>query len=441
MTATPSSPFANRDFRLLWLGEAISSLGDQFALIALPWLALVLTGSALALGSVLALMAVPRALLMLVGGVYVDRLSPRRVMLGSNAVRLVAVGVLGGLVFIDAAQLWMVYVFALFFGIADAFFFPAQTSIVPELVPPDQLQRANGIVQGTAQATVLIGPAVAGVVIVALGSSSAPGLPGIGTALLVDAASFLASLITLLLIASRPALVATVTPVTQAIREGISFVWHAPALRVVLLITMALNLLIVGPYEVGLPVVAYSRLPEGAAAFGVMMSAFGGGSLLGMLAGAMLPSPRPSLFGPLVIVVIATSGLGLAALAFIDSTLLAAAATGASGIAIGYTNLVVITWAQLRIPRDLMGRVLSLLGLSSVGLVPVSEVVAGAAVQISLAGLLLVSGLAMTAVALSALLSVNIRRMGMEPTVEQSQAADQDEATDPGRGAEAATSS
>src|SRR6188474_3252758 len=77
-TTRSRNPFAVRDFRLLWIGEAVSSIGDQFALIALPWLALVLTGSALALGSVLALMAVPRALLMLIGGVSVDRLSPRR---------------------------------------------------------------------------------------------------------------------------------------------------------------------------------------------------------------------------------------------------------------------------------------------------------------------------------------------------------------------------
>ena len=70
-----------RDFRLLWIGEAISGLGDQFAFIALPWLALVMTGSGLALGSVLAVMAIPRAVLMVVGGAYVDRLSPRRVMM------------------------------------------------------------------------------------------------------------------------------------------------------------------------------------------------------------------------------------------------------------------------------------------------------------------------------------------------------------------------
>jgi MFS family permease len=255
---TARSPFAVRDFRLLWIGESVSALGDQFALIALPWLALVLTGSALALGTVLALMAVPRAVLMLLGGVYVDRLSPRRVMLGSNAVRLAAVAILGGLVLADAAQLWMLYVFALAFGVADAFFFPAQTAIVPELVPAGQLQRANGVVQGTAQAAVLIGPAVAGVVIAAFGNAGAtPGLPGIGAALLIDAASFVASLVTLLLIAARPPLAAAASPVLEAIREGITFVWHSPALRVLLLLTACLNLLVVGSFEVGLPVVAY----------------------------------------------------------------------------------------------------------------------------------------------------------------------------------------
>src|SRR6188474_3300245 len=114
-TTRSRNPFAVRDFRLLWIGEAVSSIGDQFALIALPWLALVLTGSALALGSVLALMAIPRAALMIVGGAYVDRLSPRRVMLLSNAVRLVAITALGVVVVSGGAQLWMLYAFALVF--------------------------------------------------------------------------------------------------------------------------------------------------------------------------------------------------------------------------------------------------------------------------------------------------------------------------------------
>src|SRR6187431_1137827 len=106
----PRSVFAVRDFRLLWIGEAVSALGDQFAMVALLWLALLLTGSAFALGTVLAVMAVPRAVFMLIGGAYVDRLSPRRVMQASNAIRLVAVTLLGVIVLAGQSQLWMLYI-------------------------------------------------------------------------------------------------------------------------------------------------------------------------------------------------------------------------------------------------------------------------------------------------------------------------------------------
>ena len=423
-TSTPRSPFAVRDFRLLWIGEAISSLGDQFALIALPWLALVLTGSALALGGVLALMAVPRALLMLVGGVSVDRFSPRRVMLGSNAVRLVAVSALGAVVLAGAAELWMLYAFALVFGVADAFFFPAQTSIVPELVEGDQLQRANGIVQGTAQATVLVGPALAGVVIAALGaggSSASDG--GIGIALLFDAATFLASLVTLWLIRPRAHVAQAPTSILESIREGLRFVWASPGLRAVILLSLAANLFIVGPFEVGMPFVAYSRLPEGAAAFGIVMAAFGGGSLLGLVVASVLPAPRPSRLGLTVIGTLAIAGLGVAAVSAVHTTLMAAVVIGASGTALGVGNLLGITWIQGRIPPELMGRVMSLMITGSVGLIPLSMFVAGAAVQLSLEGTMLVAGLGMAILSGASLLSPVVRNLGLEQPPEGTSAA------------------
>ena len=431
-TTATRNPFAVRDFRLLWIGEAVSSIGDQFAFIALPWLALVLTGNALALGSVLALMAIPRALLMLIGGVSVDRLSPRRVMLAANGVRLVAVAVLGVVVAAGAAQLWMLYAFALVFGIADAFFFPAQTSIVPELVEPEQLQGANGIVQGTAQATVLLGPAVAGLVIAALGSQQADGAVagvaagtvGIGVALLLDAGTFLVSLLTLWLIRPRAHVAKPATSMLADIKAGFRYVLEARSLRAVILISLAANLFIVGPFEIGVPVIAYTRLPEGAAAFGVMMSAFGGGSLVGLAIGAMLPKPRPERFAVVVFGSLAFAGVGLVALPFVTSTLVAAIVIGVSGIALGFGNLHGMTWAQTRIRPDLMGRVMSVMILGSVGLVPVSMLIAGAVVQFSLDGLLIVGGLGMASLCALSLLSPTVRRLGLEPTYEETAAAE-----------------
>jgi MFS family permease len=424
-TATTSkSVFGVRDFRLLWLGEAISTLGDQFALIALPWLALLLTGDAFALGTVLALMALPRAGLMLVGGAYVDRLSPRLVMLGSNVVRLLAVGVLGLVVLEGAAAMWMLYAFALVFGVADAFFYPAQTAMVPELVDDAQLQQANGIVQGTAQFTGLIGPAAAGVALAAFaGQAGSPNVTGVGIALLFDAATFFVSLATLLLITARPAHEEPHGSVIKDIREGISFVWKMPAVRVMVLLSMSANLLIVGPLDVGLPIVAYTRLPEGAAAFGLILSAFGGGSLLGMAGATLLPALPKAHFGSILLALFSVSGVCLALLAVIGSTPIALLDAGIAGIILGYTNITYITWIQRRIPRNLMGRVMSLMMFGSVALVPVSMAVSGALVQISLDGVLIGGGLGMAALALVGLLARSVRRMGLEPTLDEEEAS------------------
>jgi len=314
--------------------------------------------------------------------------------------------------------MWMLYAFALIFGVADAFFYPAQTAIVPELVDGEQLQKANGIVQGTAQLAVLVGPALAGVAIAALdGGTSSPVLSGVGFALLIDGATFVISIFTLLLIASRQTHVASEGSVVHQIAEGIRFVWKAPVLLVVMLLSMCANLLITGPTEVGLPLLAYSRLPEGAAAFGLILSAFGGGSLIGLLAATALPRPSPERFGTVMVGMISLSGLALAGLAFASSTIVAVALATIIGIMIGYTNVAVITWVQLRIPQALMGRVMSLLMFASVSLVPISIAVSGVLVQISLDGVLLVAGLGVSLVTVVALTSPRIRRMGLEPVL------------------------
>ena len=129
-----------RDFRLLWIGETVSVFGDQFYLIALPWLALQLTGSGLALGSVLMTAGIPRAALMLVGGAVTDRCSSRSVMLVSNIMRCVIVTLLTVLVYTHAVRLWHLYVMAAAFGTFDAFFYPASVSILPPCWSPTNSQ-------------------------------------------------------------------------------------------------------------------------------------------------------------------------------------------------------------------------------------------------------------------------------------------------------------
>ncbi len=412
------NPLRGRDFRLLWSGQAISSLGDQFALVALPWLALVLTGSALALGTVLALMAIPRAALMLFGGVYVDRLSPRRVMILSNSLRLVTVTVLGLVVIAGSVTMPMLYVFAVVFGVADAFFFPAQQAMIPAVVRPDEIAAANVLSQVTTQLTVLVGPAVAGLIVATLtGTGANPSLVGIGVALLIDALSFGVSLVTLALIHGGSVGAGGGEAVLDALRAGLRFVWRWPSLRFIVIFAMGVNLLIVGPLSVGLPVLAFSRLPEGAAAYGTLMSAMGGGALLGMVATVVLPRPRPAFLGTFVLAVLAVMGIGLAALSAVSSTPVAVVLTAIVGFGMGYGNLTFITWAQQRVPKALMGRVFGVILLGSVALVPVSQVIAGALVTVSLSGMLLVAGGAMTVVTLACAAAPAVRGMGLEPVV------------------------
>ncbi len=175
------APLAGRDFRLVWLGESVSLLGDQFNTVALAWLVLGMTGSGFALGAILVASAIPRGVFMLVGGVLSDRISPRDLALASNVLRAVLTTVVAGLVLGARVELWHLAVVGIAFGTVDAVFLPAINTLVPRLVPADRLAAANALMQGTGQLVGTIGPAVAGFAVA---------LTGIGAAFVIDAASF-----------------------------------------------------------------------------------------------------------------------------------------------------------------------------------------------------------------------------------------------------------
>ena len=181
--------YRNHNFRLLWAGQGASLLGDQFELIAAPWLVLKLTHDPLALGFVLALSSIPRALFMLVGGAITDRFSARSVMLISDILRLGLTAVMAVLIFSVGLQTWMLYAFALLFGLVSGFFNPAANSIVPHLIGKEDLRSGNSLIQGTAQLTSFAGPVLAGGLIALFSSSSSVGTAGIALAFGLDAAA------------------------------------------------------------------------------------------------------------------------------------------------------------------------------------------------------------------------------------------------------------
>jgi len=367
-------PLRIRDFRLLFAGETVSVLGDQFHFVALAWLALQLTGSGLVLGTVLMTAAIPRAVFMLVGGAFSDRFSPRDLMLASNAIRGVVVGILAALVLTGRAELWHLYVLAGTFGVVDAFFYPALNTIVPMLVPARQLSPANALVQGAMQIMGLIGPALAGAMIAIVQT---------GPAFAIDAVSFVVAGFALLLIrggrrhtdpaaGERPGVLTTIA-------GGVRAAWADPPVRSMVLLTAAFNFAFTGPISVGLAFLADHRFDGGSAAFGLLFSAFGAGALIGAITAGSI---RPRRLGAIVMAIAIVLGIGLALIGLAPTLPVALGIIGVMGVLIGFINVQAIAWLQSRIPEDLRGRVMSLVTLGSVGLAPVSLAIAGALVDL-----------------------------------------------------------
>ena len=405
-------PLRIRDFRFLFTGETVSVLGDQFHFVALAWLALQLTGSGLALGTVLMTAAIPRAAFMLVGGAFSDRFSPRSLMLASNAIRGVVVGALAALVLTGRAELWHLYVLAATFGIVDAFFYPALNTIIPMLVPERQLAPANALVQSAMQVTGLIGPALAGGLVA---------LVQTGPAFAIDAVSFGIAALALVFVTGgrRHADRATTEPrpsLLADIGSGVRAAWADPAVRSIVILTTTLNFAITGPMSVGLAILADTRFAGGSAAFGLLFSAFGAGAVVGAIGAGSIP--RPPHLGAILMGGAILLGIGLAAIGVAPTLTIALAIHAVMGLLVGFLNVQAIAWLQARIPADRRGRVMSLVTLGSVGLAPVSLALAGFLVDLGLVAHIFVAGGAIIVAASLAGIAWGVPRLMLWPDEE-----------------------
>ncbi len=363
----------SRAFCLLVAGELFWQLGNQFYLIALPWLVLRLTGDAAALGQVLLLSGVPRFAFMPLGGALSDRVSPRALLLVANAARTALVALLAGLVLSGRVEVGMLYAFSLAYGLVEALSYPARSAIAPLLAPPEQLLTANSLTYGVEKIGGLVGPALAGLLIAGLGGAAqdaglAADLPGTGAALVVDAlATGLATVLLALLPRRRPQPKGPGRPAAadllSSIKQGLVYLWRHGTLRTLVLIVAAINLFTTGPLYLGLPVLADARLPGGAAALGLLTSALGAGALLGTALAGLRPRPVPRRLGLVLALVVGVSAGGVLLLGLASSTISAALVALGIGAFLNYVQVTVVTWMQVCTPRALMGRVMSLVTL------------------------------------------------------------------------------
>jgi MFS family permease len=416
-----AAALAVRQFRWFWIAAAVSLLGDQLTLIALPWLVLKLTADPLAVGSVIALAAIPRAAFMLVGGALTDRWSPRVVLLCSALGRMVLVAIIAEATFSGSIDMPLLYVAALLFGLVDAFSFPAQAAMPPRLLDDDVLAGGNALVQGTAQLSLIVGPALAGLVIALASAGPAAGeviedQRGLAIVFAVDALTFLVPVVVLSLIRERPAAgPAPGQSIIGALAEGLRYSWRDPGLRYFIGMLAMLSLVFRGPFVVGIPAFADRYLDQGAAGFGTLMSALGVGSIIGTLIAGMIAWPRDERLGLLLVADFMGFGFIFLSMLMVDSLWVLAGFICTVSVLDGVLSIRIITWIQRRVPRQLLGRVMSVLIFFNLGLFPLSSAAAGAIADLDLRLMLGGTGAVLVLVSLAGMALPGIRTLGRAP--------------------------
>jgi MFS family permease len=380
-------PLRERDFALFWTGWTVSLVGDGFFLVAIAWQAFDLWNSPTALALVGVAETIPIVAFVLVGGVVSDRFERRWVLIASSALRGVCVALLGLLAVSGRIELWHLFALSAVFGAGQAFQGPAAGAIVPDLVPQRLLVEANSLSQFVRQlAFAFIGPAVGGLVVHVL---------GVGTAFLIDAATFGFAITMLLLLHPRPAAVQAGTEarsMRRDIAEGLRFVRENVWLWGTLGWALVALFLLFGPFQVLLPFLVRNELGGDAGDLGLVL-AFGGlGALLVSLVIGQTGLPHRHITFMYGVWLIACLQIAAYALTGAPWQAMAISFVGEACWAAGL--LVWITLMQRVVPTELLGRVKSVDWLLSMGLIPVSYAVTGpAAAWLGVRPVLLGSGI------------------------------------------------
>ncbi|HXF58039.1 MAG TPA: MFS transporter [Actinomycetota bacterium] len=354
----------SRNFRLFFVGQAVSVTGTWMQQVATAWLVLRLTGSGVALGLQVALNFGPILLFGLWGGLLADRLDKRRILVATQATQALLAAALWALVGLGAVELWMVYLLTSLQGLVVALDQPTRHSFFAEMVREEDLTNAVSLNSAVMTGTRIVGPALAGALI---------SVVGLAPCFLANALSYLAVIGGLL--AMRPAELRRPRgglPVGGRVREGLLYVWRTPELRLPLAVLAAVSTLSFN-LSVLFPLLAEGPLGGGASTFGLLLSAMGVGSLIGSLAMARLE--RPGL-----------GRLGWAAVAFGLLSALAAWAPGLEQallimVPLGAASMVLTiatnSSLQLAAQPEMRGRVMALFGVVFLGSTPVGGPIAG----------------------------------------------------------------
>ncbi|MFN8224411.1 MAG: MFS transporter [Gaiellales bacterium] len=365
MERTLSRALFTRDFSLLFTGQAVSVLGDGLFTIALSFAVLEITGSA-GLGLVLAVGSLPMVGLVLVGGVWADRVGRRRLMIAADAGRAAVQLVLAVLVISGSAQLWELLVLQLLYGVGQAFFGPASMGIIPQVLDDDTMLRsANGVLGANRSIMFMLGAAVGGLLVAELGT---------GTTIALDATSFAVSALCLSLMRMhRAATPAAAASFLHDLREGFREVRRHRWLWMTLINAFGFLMLYVAPINVLGPLIAKADL-GGSRAWGFIEAAFG----LGMAAGGIFAATvRLRAPVPVAGVLFLASSVTPLLLAVAVPVPITAAAFACEGLGAGIFVAVWEAELQRQIPAEMLSRVSAWDWMGSLAGMPLGFVAGG----------------------------------------------------------------
>lgn len=362
------SAFKIRNFKLYFIGQVISNSGTWMQMIAQSWLVLTLTKSGVILGLVSAVQFAPILFFSPLAGVFVDRSDKRRLLVVTQSLFAILAFALGLAVATGIVKLWMIFLIALLMGFVNAFDTPARQSFVIEMVGPAEVANAvslNAVVMNSAR---VIGPSIAGIVIVNLGLS---------LNFFLNSVSFLAVIFTLLMLRKSELMPAVPTLAKKGqLREGFKYVRSTPALFVPLVMMFVVGT-IAYEFQISLPLFATGTFHMGAKGYADMTSSLGVGAVVGGLVAAKFA--RPSL--QLLIQACAVFGTFMIVASLMpsfDTALVFIAFTGAFSILFLATANSLL---QLGSRPELRGRVMALYTVAFLGTTPIGAPLVGVIAQ------------------------------------------------------------
>ena len=383
------SALAERDFRIVWIGQAVSMTGTWMQAIAQGLLVLQLWDSAFGLGVVNFANALPSLVVMLFGGVLADRADKRRILIITQAIMMMLALTLGILILTDRIEFWMIIAASAALGIAFGYDMPAYQAFLPDLVPPEKISQVVALNSSTFHGTRMVGPAMAGVIISVF---------GLATAYFLNAASFVAVLVSLVIIryraTPRPAHMVQSSAI-EGLKEGIRYARSRPHIMTLLCLT-ALNTALLFPFLAILtPFYVKEVLDSGPGVLGLLWAGSGVGSVLGAMAliwwsdhARALRMWAAAFVAPVIML----------ALAFTREPIVALLLMPFVSFAFSSQLGLIQTMLQESTPPQFRGRVMSLSGIMFNGTMPLAGLAA--------AGLAAVTGLPFVMILMGALYAV-----------------------------------